>query len=65
MIFVSSNCSWLFKKYIFCKCLNNDPTTLTKADYIKQISKVKHTYERFKMEHDLPFYFPAIFKQVS
>jgi len=54
-----------YLKYIFLKHLNSNLAALMKANYIKQLSKVKHTYKRFKREYNLLFHFLAIFKQIS
>lgn len=54
-----------YLKYIFLKNLNSNLAALIKANYIKQLSKVKYTYKGFKREYDLLFYFLAIFKHIS
>lgn len=53
-----------FLQYIFLKYLNSNLGTIVKADYIKQLFKIKYIYEEFKKEYDL-FYFSVIFEQIS
>jgi len=53
-----------YLQHIFLEYLNSDHAMLVKAKYVKQFSKVKYTYKRFKKNYNLLYYFLAIFKYV-